>query len=52
VRRHEDDAYFTVFGQAGAHYDVALIVESQVDDRGKAEAIAQWHAVQNGLPYR
>ncbi|WP_349866710.1 hypothetical protein [Leifsonia sp. WHRI 6310E] len=52
VRRHEDDAYFTVFGQADAHYDVALIVESQIDDRGKAEAIAQWHADQDGLPYR
>lgn len=52
VSQHEDAAHFTVTARMGGHHDVALVVESQIDDRGKAEAIAQWHAKENGLPYR
>lgn len=52
VRQNEDAAYFTVTKQPDDRYHVALVVESHISERGKAEVIARWHATENELPYR
>ena len=51
VTQQGDSAHFTVMQQT-AGYDVALVVDDQIPMLGKAQAIAQWLAQENGLPYR
>lgn len=52
VGQHEEAVHFTVTREADGDYDVALVVESKIREFGKAEVLAQWHAKDNGLPYR
>lgn len=52
VCNHEDAVFFTVMRQSGDRYDVALVVESEILEIGRARALAEWHAEENQLPHR
>jgi hypothetical protein len=47
-----DSSHFTVAHRTDSHYDVALVLDGQILEFGKAEALAQWHTRENALPFR